>query len=153
GQPISGVGVTFAAPSGGASGTFAGGVTSVVVTTNSGGVATAPTFTANGTAGSYTVTATADGVSAPALFSLTNTSSTPVPGETATIQFASGQYTVNITDGTAQIALTRTGNLSATVTVVVSSPGGQDVAAFQQTVTFGPNATSATVTVPIQNNG
>ena len=49
--------------------------------------------------------------------------------------------------------MTRAGNLSATVTVVVSSPGGHDVAAFQQTVTFAPNTPSATITVPIQNNG
>jgi hypothetical protein len=45
-----------------------------MATTNASGVATSPTFTANATAGSYTVTATAPGVSTPADFSLTNTS-------------------------------------------------------------------------------
>jgi len=42
------------------------------VTTDSNGVATSPVFPANATSGSYTVTATAAGVSIPANFSLTN---------------------------------------------------------------------------------
>jgi hypothetical protein len=46
-------------------------------TTNASGVATAPVFTANGTAGTYTVTAKAGGVAAPANFSLTNSSVQP----------------------------------------------------------------------------
>jgi len=54
----SGVTVTFTGPSSGARGTFAGGTTTATATTNSSGVATAPTFTANGTTGTYTVTAT-----------------------------------------------------------------------------------------------
>jgi hypothetical protein len=70
GDPLSGVVVTFAAPASGASGTFAGGTGSA--TTNAQGVAAAPMFTANGTAGSYTVTATVAGVAAPAVFALTN---------------------------------------------------------------------------------
>jgi hypothetical protein len=70
-NPVSGVTVTFAAPGSGASGTFAGGVTTA--TTNAQGVATAAVFTANSTAGGpYTVTATATGVGTPANFSLTN---------------------------------------------------------------------------------
>ena len=40
--------------------------------TNTNGAATAPTLTANGTAGSYTVTASVAGVAAVASFSLTN---------------------------------------------------------------------------------
>jgi len=71
----------------------------------------------------------------------------------AFLQFADGQFTANATDGSAQVAVTRAGDLSAAVTVVVSSPGGPDVAAFQETISFDPNATSATITVPIQNNG
>jgi hypothetical protein len=69
-NPISGVSVTFASPSSGASGLF-GGSTSSTVTTNTSGVATAVTLTANGTVGSYVVTATVTGVP-PASFSLTN---------------------------------------------------------------------------------
>src|SRR5207302_10043186 len=57
GNPQSGISVTFTAPGSGASGTFPGNVTTVNVATNGSGVATAPTFTANGTAGSYNVIA------------------------------------------------------------------------------------------------
>jgi hypothetical protein len=83
GNPVSGVKVTFTAPSSGASGTFTGGVTSVVVKTGSNGVATAPTFTANGTAGKYTVTASVKGGPAKARFSLTNTAASAAPAPTA----------------------------------------------------------------------
>ena len=75
GSPVSGVLVTFAAPSSGASGTFEGGVNTA--TTDDDGVATSAIFTANATAGSYTVTASAAGVSAKASFSLTNTAVVP----------------------------------------------------------------------------
>ena len=68
-NPVSGVAVTFTAPSSGASGSFSGSST---VTTNSSGVATAPTFTANSVGGSYTVTASVAGVATPASFNLTN---------------------------------------------------------------------------------
>ena len=74
-NPVSGVTVTFAAPGTGASGTFAGGVNTA--TTNSSGVATAPTFTANGTTGSYSVIASVAGVSTPASFTLTNVLAPP----------------------------------------------------------------------------
>lgn len=77
GNPVSGASVSFTAPSSGASGTFANGTATETDTTNSSGVATASTFTANSTAGSYTVTATVSGVSTPASFSLTNNSSAP----------------------------------------------------------------------------
>jgi hypothetical protein len=53
-----GVQVTFVAPSNGASGTFADtGTNTTTVVSDSRGVATAPIFSANGTAGTYTVTA------------------------------------------------------------------------------------------------
>src|SRR5207247_358842 len=63
---------TFVAASSGASGTF-GGLSSVTVTTDASWVATAPTFTANTIAGSYTITASVAGVATPADFLLTNT--------------------------------------------------------------------------------
>ena len=69
--PISGATVTFTAPGSGASGTFSGQLTATA-TTNASGVATAPTFTANGVTGNYNVVATALGVGAAASFSLTN---------------------------------------------------------------------------------
>lgn len=73
GSPLSGVTVTFTAPSsGGASGTFAGnGITDSAVT-DSNGIATSTSFTANATVGTYTVSATLAGATAPAGFSLTN---------------------------------------------------------------------------------
>ena len=74
GTPQSGLSVTFTAPASGASGTFAGSDHTVAVITDSNGVATAPVFTANGTAGGpYNVTATLSGGSPAAAFSLTNT--------------------------------------------------------------------------------
>ena len=75
-NPVGGVTVTFTPPSSGASGTFAGGVNTAV--TNSSGVATAATFTANGVVGGpYNVTATVPGLPA-ANFALTNTSGPPL---------------------------------------------------------------------------
>ena len=76
GTPTSGVSVTFTAPSSGASGTFANGGSPAATdteTTNSSGVATSTVFTANSTAGSYTITATATGATSPASFNMTNT--------------------------------------------------------------------------------
>ncbi len=75
GNPLGGIPVTFAAPITGASGRFTGGV--ATATTNLSGVATAATFTANNTLGSYPVTASVVGI-APVTFSLSNIS-VPVP--------------------------------------------------------------------------
>ncbi len=77
GNPLSGITVTFTAPSSGAGGTFAGGATSATAVTNASGIAISPVFTANSTAGNYTVTATAAGAAAPANFVLSNVVSGP----------------------------------------------------------------------------
>lgn len=72
GNPVSGVSVTFSAPTGGgASGTF-GGLSSVTVISDANGVATAPVLTANTLAGQFEVTASAPGILGAAAFSLTN---------------------------------------------------------------------------------
>ncbi len=71
-MPVSGALVTFTAPASGASGTFAGGLTSVVVATDSTGTATAPAFTANGVPGGYSVIASTAGAAISATFTLTN---------------------------------------------------------------------------------
>jgi uncharacterized repeat protein (TIGR01451 family) len=69
-----GIPVTFAAPVSGASGTFSG---SAIVNTDASGVATAPTFTANGTAGGpYSVVASIGTGLPTASFALTNTKAT-----------------------------------------------------------------------------
>lgn len=67
-----GMAVTFTAPTGGASGVFSSsGTNTVTVGADSSGAVSAPTFTANGIAGSYTVTASSQYGSV--TFSLTNT--------------------------------------------------------------------------------
>jgi len=71
GNPIAGVTVTFNVPTSGASGTFAGGVNTAK--TNAAGVAYSAIFTANGTAGSYTATATVGTLTTNPGFMLTNT--------------------------------------------------------------------------------
>src|SRR5262249_35718936 len=84
------------ARSAGASGSSAGSGISTQVLTNPSGVATAPTFTANGAAGSFSVIARAG--SATASFLLTNTAgnspaftSAPPPNETINLAYS---YTV-----------------------------------------------------------
>ena len=79
-NPLPGVSVNFSAPGSGATAT----VNSNPATTNSSGVASV-TCTANVVAGSYSVTATAAGVSTPTSFSLTNT-----PGAPASVTVSSG---------------------------------------------------------------
>ncbi|HEX3083523.1 MAG TPA: hypothetical protein VHP99_03295, partial [Pyrinomonadaceae bacterium] len=71
-NPVSGVVVTFNAPANGSSGTFANNTTSTTAITDSNGVAAAGSLTANGTAGLYSVSASINGGSTAAAFSLTN---------------------------------------------------------------------------------
>jgi len=78
GNPMSGIVVTFTAPTTGATGIFTGLGSQATATTGENGVAIAPPFVADGMAGVYTVTASANGVSTPAVFSLTNAKGTPV---------------------------------------------------------------------------
>ncbi len=77
GNAVSGVSVTFAAPSGGPGGTFGGGSTSVV-TTDASGVATSHAFTANATAGTYAVTVSGTGLPNTS-FQLTNYTTPDAP--------------------------------------------------------------------------
>jgi hypothetical protein len=77
--PVQGATVTFTAPSTGASGTFPGNQITATAITNGAGVATAPAFTADSTAGNYTLSATVPGAASSANFALTNA----VPGPTS----------------------------------------------------------------------
>jgi subtilase family serine protease len=109
-------------------------------------------------AGSHSVTVVADYLDETTESGKNNNTTTDTftvsqPLSAGQIQFSAPTYSADITSGSAQVVLTRAGNLSATVSVVVSSPGGPDVAPFQRTITFGPNVQSATVTIPIQNDG
>ena len=81
-NPLSGVTVTFGAPGGGASATFAGGVNTAV--TDGTGVATSPVVTANLVAGTYGIAATA-AANVSTSFTLTNQ-----PGPPATVTPISG---------------------------------------------------------------
>jgi hypothetical protein len=139
GNPVSGVSVTFTAPVGGASGSFAGGG-NPSASTNANGLATAPAFTANTTAGSYTVSASAAGVGAPTTFSLTN--SAGAPGSISVSAGGTQNATVSSAFGTALAALVKDAannpvpNVTVTFVVPTSGPGG----------TFSVTGTSATAT-------
>jgi hypothetical protein len=118
-NPVSGATVTFTAPGSGASGAFAGGVNTAI--TNASGIATSVAFSANGTFGNYTVTASA-GVAVPASFSLTNLASTrpsitPIGGtpQTTAINTAFGNpLVVVVKDGG--------GNPESGITVTFAAP-------------------------------
>jgi predicted outer membrane repeat protein len=85
GNPVPGVSVFYFAPTSGASGSFKGGnVVATIAQTNTEGYA-APTFTANTVAGSYSVSAFANGVSKSIFFNLTN-----LPGAPARIATLTG---------------------------------------------------------------
>jgi Bacterial Ig-like domain (group 3) len=71
---VSGATVTFTLPASGASGTFPGSVTTAVVVTDGGGMASSPAVTANATVGAFAATVTATGVATSAAFSFLNTS-------------------------------------------------------------------------------
>jgi hypothetical protein len=120
GNPVSGVTVTFAVSGSGASGTFAGGVNTAVTDAN--GVATSTTFTANGTGGSYTVTAMA-GAAGPANFNLTNTTTAPAM--------------IAATGGTPQSAAINT-VFALPLQATVKDAGGNPVAGVTVTFTVIP---------------
>jgi hypothetical protein len=77
-QPVSGVTVTFTAPSTGPGAVFGGycGSSTENDVTDAQRIAASSDVYENGTVGSYQVAASAPGVLAPAVFSLTNTSGT-----------------------------------------------------------------------------
>jgi hypothetical protein len=78
GNPVSGATVIFTAPASGPSGTFQTGTAMAVAITDSNGLATAPTFTANSAVGGpYLVKATTADSTTPANFSLSNVSQVP----------------------------------------------------------------------------
>lgn len=110
--------VTFTGPSSGASGSFAGGGTTSTATTNSSGVATSAAFTANTTAGNYTVTATVAGVSGSASFALTNVDFAVSPASSASLHVAPGSsatVAVNLVTAPAGAALPVDVNYSCSV--------------------------------------
>ena len=130
GNPLSGVTVTFTAPSTGVSGSFAGG--KKTATTNASGIATSATFTANGMLGSYTVKASVAGVTATANFSLTNTLGPPA--------------STTATSGTAQIEAIN-GAFAAPLAAIVKDAGGNPVSGVTVTFTTPGSGASGTFAV------
>ena len=70
---VQGVTVTFTAPGGSVAGATFGGSSTATAISDFSGAAVAPTLTANGFGGSYSVTANVAGVAGSAVFSMTNT--------------------------------------------------------------------------------
>jgi uncharacterized delta-60 repeat protein len=120
--------VTFRAPASGASGTFAGGSTTYIGTTDSTGTITSTTFTANTIAGTYTVSATVSGVATPASFTLTNLAGSAAnlvvvsgDGQSATINTAfSAPLVAKVTDASNNLV----SGATVTFTASASSASG-----------------------------
>ena len=123
GNPSPGVAVTFTAPGSGASGTFAGGGTSAVATTNASGMATSPAFTGNGTAGGYTITGAVAGVGSPASFSLTNTAGPPASITATSGSPQSAQITTAFAAPFVATVKDAGGNPASGVSVTFTAPG------------------------------
>jgi hypothetical protein len=90
---VNGTTVTFTGPAGGAGGTFANGTDTTSSATN-GGVATASTFSAGGTAGSFTVTVSSGGLTSSS-FSETDIALS-VPGVPTGLSATLGNTTVGL---------------------------------------------------------
>ena len=137
-NPMSGAVVTFTAPTTGASGTFAGGLSTFSATTNASGVATAA-FAANSTKGSFTVAASTANL-APAIFALTNLQGPPA--------------TMTINSGNNQSAVTNNAFLSpfsVTVKDAGSNPVSGAVVAFAAPTTGASGTFASGVTTAITN--
>jgi uncharacterized repeat protein (TIGR03803 family) len=130
GTPASGVAVTFTAPASGASGTFTNGTNTTMVTTGANGEAAAA-FTANGTAGTYTVTAAATGALMPASFRLTNA--------------ARAAAEITCTSGSGQSEATNSA-FGAPLVVQVADSEGTPVNDSGVVVTYTPPASGASAT-------
>ena len=144
GNPVSGASVTFAAPGSGASGHFSNSNGGIGGTTNSSGQVS-ESFTANTTAGSYSVAASVAGAATPASFSLSNTAGAPA---SITVVSGAGQSaTVNTTFGSALAATVadQYGNPLSGVTVAFAAPGSGASAVFPSgtTATTGSNGQAA----------
>ncbi|HEV7958695.1 MAG TPA: hypothetical protein VGP11_04450 [Acidimicrobiales bacterium] len=115
GNPVASLPVTFYAPSSGASGTFAGGSTSVVEETDAEGVAISPAFYANDTPGGYVVDATLSGYFSPIAFAMVNEATT-------TMTVSSVTPTV-LTQGNDQVVTISGSGFESGATVAFASPG------------------------------
>lgn len=123
GNPVPGAPVTFSAPGGGASGTFAGtGTATETVYANAAGIATSSTFIANTVTGTYLVAADTSPSVGPVNFTLTN-----VAGSPAAIAVSSGNGQATTVNNNFALPLVvrvtdAFGNAVAGVTVVYAAP-------------------------------
>jgi hypothetical protein len=147
GNPVSGAAVSFLAPGSFASGTFQDGFNADTELTNGNGVATSTTFTANTTAGNYSVFANAFTGSAPT-FSMTNIAGPPAK----IVPFAQlVQIAVVGTTFAFQISATVTdvgGNGLSGVPVTFSAPSSGPSANFGGSNTFTTISDLGTATTP-----
>jgi hypothetical protein len=129
-NPLAGAVVTFSAPGMGASGTFAGGITTITATTNTSGIATASIFTANGTVGSYSVLATTSGANASAIFNLVNNPANVASGYTYYLPFLANTVPTSSGTGsfTTYLAFQNSASVSTTVTLSYYDANGNIVA-------------------------
>ncbi len=153
-NPVSGVTVTFTAPTG-AAGALFGGSATVAVVTNGSGIAISPVPVANTVAGAYTVTASAAGVATPANFSLTNTAGAPAslvatsgtPQSTPVNTAFAAALQVTVRDGF--------GNRVSGATVTFTAPGSGASALFSGSATtaVATNASGIAISpVPVANS-
>jgi hypothetical protein len=161
-NPLTGITVVFTTqPTAGsqASATFAGGVTTVNAVTNASGIATTPTFAANGSVGSYKVIATPNGASISASFILTNLALPDAPDlSIGTDDIILSSLTPTQGDSlTVQVTVHNIGQLNATAATlqVIDSTGGysgQPVTNFVSSATpLVPfSKVQVTLTVPVQ---
>jgi uncharacterized delta-60 repeat protein len=114
GNPVSGVTVTFTAPSSGPSGTFAA---NPAVQTDASGIATAPALKANGIGGSYIVVASVGGGSPADGFALTNNKigQTITFGALANKSFGDADFTISaIASSGLPVSFAASGNCTLT---------------------------------------
>jgi len=170
GNPVSGVSVTFTAPASGASGLFATTPPAATdtETTNSSGVATSKTFTANSTAGGpYNVVASSSGLTS-VNFAETNTS-----GETLTATSGGGQSATILSPFANPLVATVTNGgvpvsgVSVTFTAPASGAGGlfettppaatdtevTNASGVATSKTFGANSTAGSYNVVASSTG
>ncbi len=150
GNVIAATTVLFTAPSSGASGTFAGGGgTTASVLTGSDGVATAPSFTANSTAGQYSVSAAVQGLT-PVSFALSNmvTADYSITANPASLTIVQGQ------SGSTTLAITPVGNLTGTVLFACSGlPGSANCVFTPAQVVMTGNDAVQSVSLTVNTTG
>ncbi len=152
-NPVSGVKVTFHAPTTGASGEFANGKPNQTITTDSSGMAST-TFTANGLSGSYTVQAKIAGL-APASFNLTNQ-----VASTTYVFYLSGQQASNYYALAGAVQIDGSGNVLGGVQdynnglgVASPQPSGDTIMAASGGLAVDSATGQGTLTLNTNNTG